>query len=70
MFTSFPFPKLVKVRRAGSVPHFRECIPGLQPGMRIDVAIDVWFLELLVAGRLADFHVPRWQSAPTLLDTD
>jgi hypothetical protein len=21
------------------------------------------------AGRLADFHVPRWQSAPTLLDT-
>jgi hypothetical protein len=28
------------------------------------------FLDLLVAGRLADFHVPRWQSAPTLLDTD
>jgi hypothetical protein len=41
-----------------------------QPAMRIDVAVDIWFLELLVAGRLADFHVPRWQSAPTLLDTD
>jgi hypothetical protein len=38
--------------------------------MRIDVAVDIWFLDLLAAGRLADFHVPRWQSAPTLLDTD
>jgi hypothetical protein len=31
--------------------------------MRIDVAAGIWLLELLVAGRLADFHVPRWQSA-------
>jgi hypothetical protein len=38
--------------------------------MRIDVAVGIWLLELLVAGRPADFHVPRWQSAPTLLDTD
>jgi hypothetical protein len=38
--------------------------------MRIDVAAGIWLLELLVAGRPADFHVPRWQSAPTLLDTD
>jgi hypothetical protein len=36
--------------------------------MRIDVAVDIWFLDLLVAGRLADPR-PRWQSAPTLLDT-
>jgi hypothetical protein len=38
--------------------------------MRIDVAVDIWFLDLLIAGQLADFHVLRWQSAPTLLDTD
>jgi hypothetical protein len=37
--------------------------------MRIDVAAGIWLLELPVAGRLADFHVPRWQSAPALLDT-
>jgi len=37
--------------------------------MQIDFAVDIWFLDLLAAGRLADFHVPRWQSAPTLLDT-
>ena len=38
--------------------------------MQIDVGVDTWFLDLLSAGRLADFHVPRWQSASTLLDTD
>jgi hypothetical protein len=46
-----------------------ECIPGLQPGMRIDVAAGIWLPELLAAGRLADFYVPRWQSAPAVLDT-
>jgi hypothetical protein len=54
--------KLVKLRRPGA-PYFRECIPGLQPGMRIDVAAGIWFPDLL-AGRLADFPVPRRQSAP------
>jgi|HubBroStandDraft_4_1064222.scaffolds.fasta_scaffold32836_2 hypothetical protein len=38
--------------------------------MQIDVAVDIWVLDLLAAGRLADFHVPRRQSAPTVLDTD
>ena len=37
--------------------------------MQIDVAVDIWFFDLLAAGRLADFHVPRRQSAPTVLDT-
>jgi len=33
--------------------------------MRIDVAVDIWLLDLLLAGRLAPR--PRWQSVPTLL---
>ena len=49
-------------------PHLRMSF-WASASMRIDVAVDIWFLDLLVAGRLADVHVPRWQSAPTLLDT-
>jgi hypothetical protein len=58
------FPRSGEVRRPGasSLPHFRECIPGLQPATRIDVAVDIWFLDLLLAGRLAPR--PRKQSAP------
>jgi alcohol dehydrogenase len=52
----------------------RRGMPGIKVPMPcimgIDFAGDIWFLDLLLAGRLADSHVPRWQSAPTLLDTD
>jgi hypothetical protein len=38
--------------------------------MRTDVAVGIWFLDLLAGGRLADLHLPRRQSGPTVLDTD
>jgi hypothetical protein len=42
-----PFPQTGESETLRERPYFRECLPGLQPAMRIDVAVDTWLLDLL-----------------------
>jgi hypothetical protein len=70
MFASFPFPQTGETETPGSALTSANAFLAFSLQMRIDFAVDVWFLELLVAGRLAEFHVLRRQPAPALLDTD
>jgi hypothetical protein len=55
------FPRTEEVRRPGA-PSLPRMHSWLSPATRIDFAGDIWFLDLLLAGRLAPR--PRKQSAP------
>jgi hypothetical protein len=69
MFTSFPFPQTGETETPGSALTSANAFLAFSQQCGSTFAAGIWFLELLVAARLADFHVPRWQPAPTLLDT-
>ena len=65
-----PFPQTGESETPGSVLTSANAFLAFSPQCGSTLPSTAGFLDLLVAGRFADFHVPRWQSAPTVLDTD
>jgi hypothetical protein len=49
MFTGFPFPQTGETETPGSVLTSANAFLAFSLQMRIDVAVDFWSLELLVA---------------------